>query len=365
MNLGPDLQPRWIIDLFGGPGGWSEGLLRYLGLIDLGIEWDHAAVATRTAAGHTTVLGDVAALDPRRFIDERAIPGDTIWGLIASPPCPLWSAAGKGHGRRYGLPIMAAALAGLVTGRDTRPDARRELADLLEPDVAAEHPDWVDELALPLPGVTSRVRTEAERLAAEAALVLEPARWAYDLRPAWIALEQVPACLPVWEALGSYLEVLGYQSACAVLNCADYGIPQTRKRAIFVARLGATAALPAPTHAEDPTGDLAPWVTMGEALGWDGDNIDTPARTVCGARVPRWMHPRPRRRSSRPGRDRPHGSELDGGRPHRVESGRRRCPTLRAPHRPARTDPRPQGRLVVARRVPPPRRPGGRRLPRA
>jgi DNA (cytosine-5)-methyltransferase 1 len=279
-----------IVELFAGPGGWAEGL-RLLGLDDIGIDWDHAAVATRTAAGHTTVLADVAALDPHRFIDDRGI---VLWGLIASPPCPLWSTAGKGQGRRYGLPIMASALAGLVAGRDTRPAARAALADLLEPDVAAEHPDWVDQLALPLPGISSRVRAEAERLAAEAALVLEPARWARALRPTWIALEQVPACLPIWEALGSHLDVLGYQSACAVLNCADYGVPQTRKRAIFVAQLDAQARLPAPTHADPRAGDigdLAPWVTMAQALGWDGENTDSPARTVCGDRVPRWMYP--------------------------------------------------------------------------
>lgn len=32
-----------IIDAFAGPGGWSEGL-RMLGLTDVGLEWDEAAV---------------------------------------------------------------------------------------------------------------------------------------------------------------------------------------------------------------------------------------------------------------------------------------------------------------------------------
>ncbi len=43
-----------IIDLFAGPGGWSEGL-RLLGLTDIGIELDPWACATRAAAGHLTL----------------------------------------------------------------------------------------------------------------------------------------------------------------------------------------------------------------------------------------------------------------------------------------------------------------------
>jgi DNA (cytosine-5)-methyltransferase 1 len=38
-----------ILDLFAGPGGWSEGL-RLLGLADVGIETDDATCATRAAA---------------------------------------------------------------------------------------------------------------------------------------------------------------------------------------------------------------------------------------------------------------------------------------------------------------------------
>ncbi|MFI0225081.1 hypothetical protein [Streptomyces lydicus] len=51
-----------VLDLFAGPGGWSEGL-RALGLRDVGIEIDPAACATRTAALHPLVAAalEVAA----------------------------------------------------------------------------------------------------------------------------------------------------------------------------------------------------------------------------------------------------------------------------------------------------------------
>lgn len=50
-----------IVEGFHGPGGWAEGR-RILGLTTqaVGMEWDAAACATATAAGHTVVRCDVA-----------------------------------------------------------------------------------------------------------------------------------------------------------------------------------------------------------------------------------------------------------------------------------------------------------------
>ena len=58
------------------------------------------------------------------------------------------------------------------------------------------------------------------------------------------------------------------------LNTADYGVPQTRKRAILIASRVRRVTAPAPTHSQHDHGDdlfgesLAPWVSMAEALGW-------------------------------------------------------------------------------------------------
>jgi DNA (cytosine-5)-methyltransferase 1 len=68
------------------------------------------------------------------------------------------------------------------------------------------------------------------------------------------------------------LEYHGYVVEWKVLNAADYGVPQTRKRFILIARNdGVAIKWPDPTHSKDPekTG-LKPWVTMAEALGWNG-----------------------------------------------------------------------------------------------
>lgn len=47
-----------------------------------------------------------------------------------------------------------------------------------------------------------------------------------------------------------------------VLNAADYGIPQRRQRTILIASRVGPVALPAVTHAKEPTGDLLPWTTV-------------------------------------------------------------------------------------------------------
>src|SRR6185436_16699737 len=76
------------------------------------------------------------------------------------------------------------------------------------------------------------------------------------------------------EELGSALRVilkelgeLGYYVIFGLLNCADYGVPQTRRRVIFVgSRDGEEIYLPKPTHAENPSNGEPRWVTLREAL---------------------------------------------------------------------------------------------------
>lgn len=205
--------PGLIVDLFAGPGGWSEGL-RMLGLAshEVGIEWDEWACRTRVAAGHRVVRADVSQYPTAPFVGRT-------WGLIASPPCPDWSLAGSGLGRE---------------------------------------------------GNSGH-------------LVDEVMRWAEALRPTWLACEQVPGALPVWREFAHRLKADGYSTWTGVLNAADFGVPQTRERAILLASLERQLSPPLPTHSpsSDPVlfGDQpAPWVTMAEAIGWG--IIDEPAGTV-------------------------------------------------------------------------------------
>lgn len=72
------------------------------------------------------------------------------------------------------------------------------------------------------------------------------------------------------------LGALGYNAEWRLLNCADYGIPQKRKRLFVVARFDGTPQWPTSTHAEDPDPDdldIDPWVTMAKALNWPGQHL--------------------------------------------------------------------------------------------
>jgi DNA (cytosine-5)-methyltransferase 1 len=218
-----------IVDLFGGPGGWDEAVRYILGLDNVvGVELNDAACATRWAAGHATWQQNVATVTDAQI---AALP---IEGLIGSPPCPAFSNAGN-RGGIEDLEVLC--------------DHARRCAD-----------GW-----LPLPAHEWEDRSSL--------LTLEPLRWALIARPTWVALEQVPPVLPIWRNVAQVLEANGYSVWCGRLNAADYGVPQTRTRAILMAHRHRPVGPPEPTHAKDPTPtlfgpELKPWVTMAQALGW-------------------------------------------------------------------------------------------------
>ena len=216
------------IHLFAGPGGLDRGAE----LEDVrgpGIEWDANTVATRRAAGLPTIHADVRKHGPRDF------PRATV--LTAGAPCQTFTIAGSGTGRaELDRVITAVKLMG-----------------------ARDHVD------------TSMFADE------RTALVLEPLRWIledFECGYNAIVLEQVPQALPVWEAYAEVLRSEGYSVATGVLRTEQYGVPQTRKRAVLVARLVGEAKLPEPTHrpyrkgVPQHEGDpgLKPWVSMADTL---------------------------------------------------------------------------------------------------
>lgn len=81
--------------------------------------------------------------------------------------------------------------------------------------------------------------------------------------------------VPYLESILAKLRDLGYDVAWKVLNCADFGVPQTRQRCFIVGRLDGAATMPQPTHAKNDAA-LLPWVTMAAALGWGTPSIPYP-----------------------------------------------------------------------------------------
>ncbi|MFB7233652.1 DNA cytosine methyltransferase [Streptomyces sp. NPDC056269] len=249
-----------VLDLFAGPGGLDVAA-HFLGYKSIGIEWDRNACETRYAAGLPTFHADVSVMRRTRF-DEIPRSVDVLAG---GPPCQSFSVAGRGAGRAA-LHTVKEFIRRLVSGED---EAR------IDEDLHSQNVD---------------PRT---------ALVLEPLRWLLKAietegRDPYraIVLEQVPAVLPLWDVYAQLLRSgegrLGgvkYEADCWELKTEQFGVPQTRTRAVLIARLVGSGSLsrPSTTHrsfdvrrGRSRTGQTAAfsvdyrsadnWVSMAKAL---------------------------------------------------------------------------------------------------
>ncbi|WP_205522466.1 MULTISPECIES: DNA cytosine methyltransferase [unclassified Streptomyces] len=221
-----------LVNLFAGAGGLDLAA-RALGVAAVGIEWDANVCATRRAAGLATREGDVREYASSDFPSANVLAG--------GPPCQTYTTLGTGPGRRALTEVQH-----LVRRMALREDVTARLAQLED---------------------------------VRASLVLEPLRWALAALDSGhpyeaVVLVQVPSVLPVWQALGDVLSAEGYSATNGVLRAEEFGVPQTRRFAVLIARRRGTAALPKPTHQpyrknasaapNDPP--LPSCVTMGEAL---------------------------------------------------------------------------------------------------
>jgi DNA (cytosine-5)-methyltransferase 1 len=207
-----DDGPAVHLDLFAGPGGWDQGLAS-LGVTDVvGIEIDGQACATAAAAGHRRIRADVAAYPTAPFVGK-------VDGLIASPPCQSFSSAGS-KGGQVGADLLVGHALACAGGW------RAPTGLLADQDVRAD-------------------------------LTLQPLRWAWDLKPRWVACEQVPEVLPIWRAIAVTLGRWGYRTWVGRVNAADHGVPQTRQRVFLLARRDGGPVGPPATSHYDAAGGLS------------------------------------------------------------------------------------------------------------
>lgn len=215
-----------IVDLFAGPGGLDIAA-EMLGIPVIGVEWEKSTRVTRHAAGlRTTEVGDVAKVNP---LDLEVRSARVLTG---GPPCQTYSVAGNREGHKALDEVLD--LAQLVG--DSRTVGKLEKA-WAEVERRAVDLEWADE------------RT---------GLVLQPLRWIVEKKLKSdpyevVVLEQVPTVLPVWEKYREILRELGYDAECEMLHTEEYGVPQTRRRAVLIARYrggdrGRSVEFPPLTH---------------------------------------------------------------------------------------------------------------------
>lgn len=94
------------------------------------------------------------------------------------------------------------------------------------------------------------------------------------VRPIAFVMENVPELLASAEFrdIKTHAESMGYFITADILNAADYGVPQRRKRAIVLAGRSCRFPLPTPSHSNPQrpltlfNNGLLPWETVGRAI---------------------------------------------------------------------------------------------------
>ena len=138
-----------------------------------------------------------------------------------------------------------------------------ELTGLKEIDLVAGCP--------PCQGFTT-LTTKYHRKDPRNDLVLEMARIVEEMKPKMVMMENVPGLAArgkhLLDEFVERLESLGYRVNKRVLQMADYGVPQSRRRLVLLAGKGFEIPLPEPTHCR--TGDgkkgLKPWLTLADVI---------------------------------------------------------------------------------------------------
>lgn len=196
-----------VVDLFCGAGGLSKGFMDAGFDVKLGIDWDDAALTTfgNNHGDAEAIKLDLFNLDNVSVIKEKLKEKnvDQLDVLIGGPPCQGFSLAGN------------------------------------------------------------RIESD-ERNTLYKAMV----KTAELLKPRVVLLENVPGMLKLYEGkvkdkIFEDFETLGYTMNVKVLYAPEYGIPQIRKRAIFVGLLNNTEKFEYP----DPILKEDNFITCEEAIG--------------------------------------------------------------------------------------------------
>jgi DNA (cytosine-5)-methyltransferase 1 len=198
-----------IIDIFCGVGGFSKGFLDYGAKVAYGIDnWDIALETFKINHKSTKIIKkDVRDIPNSFFLKLRK----QIDVIISGPPCQGFSMSGKRNPKDL---------------RNTLFEEVIRATDLIKPKIT------VMENVVGLKSMKTHNG------------------------------------YPVIDLIKDRFNEIGYKVDCRVLNAADYGVPQLRKRIFFVASKNLRfIVFPDATHFEKKQpGKKGKWITVGEAL---------------------------------------------------------------------------------------------------
>jgi DNA (cytosine-5)-methyltransferase 1 len=239
-----------FIDLFAAPGGFSLGF-EMAGFKALaGVDIDPVGMKTYSFnfPKAKAIVMDIRRLESRVLMRLADVDEGQVDVIIGGPPCQGFSTIGR-------VKIASLVRSGVWNN------------------LTNSHPRFIDD--------------------PRNVLYKEFMRIVRDLKPLFVVMENVPGMMSyrngeiVKEILEDF-KAIGYRAQVRVLNAADYGVPQIRKRIIFIAtRLeNAPIRFPDPTHGKVSTKSLSlleytvkessegvgcatlkPYVTVWDAIG--------------------------------------------------------------------------------------------------
>ena len=110
-------------------------------------------------------------------------------------------------------------------------------------------------------------------------LLLAMSELVVALRPKAVLMENVPGLLKrgkdIFQNFTNTIEAAGYACSWRVQQMADFGIPQSRRRLVFLAGRGFPVTLPIASHQQSPGPrvNLKPWRTVRSAIGHMGEPV--------------------------------------------------------------------------------------------
>jgi len=209
FNILEKISPQSFvaIDLFSGGGGLTLGLKQAGFIVSAAVEYDKHASATYSANHPETILytKDIRCITGKELLSTS--PTNQIDLIAACPPCQSFSS---------------------LTSKYKNKDSRDELIN-------------------------------------------EFARLVREIMPKTIMMENVPGLTKkgahLFDPVITEFEKLGYKITYEVLDVADYGVPQRRRRLVVLGSLNNKIIMPKPTNREVTDGTLPSWATVRATIG--------------------------------------------------------------------------------------------------
>lgn len=249
----PDLP---VISLFSGAMGLDLGLEEAGLRVAVAVECNATAVATIRAnrPGLPVIDRKIEEVTTEEILQAAGLKAEQAFAVVGGPSCQAFSTAGQ----RSSL-------------SDPRGTLFQHFARVVE---EAQPHFFVMENVRGLLSAAVKHRSLKER------------------GPGYPALEPDEELGSALKTVASTLRKLGYYTVFDVLNAADFGVPQSRERLVFLGtRFGERIPVPTPTHERNGQGGLPVWRTLRSALEYleDGSPEYTklcPGKAKYLAKVP-------------------------------------------------------------------------------